>query len=99
MTYELAKKLKEAGLPEGYIGDVESTIGKPGEPRIYCPTLEELIEACGNGNFTLIKMRINGKCSADMKDENGKILGVALNYETPEEAVANLYLALNQKNP
>jgi len=95
MNYELAKKLKDAQFPQDkgfqtsfFFDEVEMTT----------PTLEELIEACGEGfhelhsNTTIIRLDpficqgLNGK---------GEI-AFSSGGETPLEAVANLWLKLNQ---
>lgn len=93
MNYQLAKKLKDAGFPQkdrgNFIGppDVE-IINTP--LAIYVPTLSELIEACVGDrlDFYLKNSTLTVHWSAGM---NGRVG----NGETPEEAVANLYLALN----
>ena len=82
MTYELAKELRDTGY----------------EGSILPVNLSELIKACGDGFETLQRHRGTG--SGDMpwiaglgKDHKYKgVMG-----ETPEEAVARLWLALNQK--
>jgi hypothetical protein len=58
----------------------------------YCPTLEELIEACGDTFGTLEKTSI-GIYGAYKKNDM-MTNGVAA---TPTEAVARLWLALNKK--
>lgn len=94
-------------------------VEKMREKIVYIPTLEELIEACGNGftNLALIKSfpeslgRFWYENHPELKKleppfwvcswtENG-VNDSADNWkyqgETPEEAVANLWLALNEK--
>lgn len=94
MNYELAKKLKDAGFPfkKLFIDDLD----------YYIPTLSELIEACDpksgkfgdfylqclgsklwNAGFTVF--HVNPRVEVDSHRFEGS---------TPEEAVANLYLAL-----
>jgi hypothetical protein len=103
MTYELSIELKNAGFPQKgdwYYGMIA------GEPIIFtdydescfnveklcvAPTLEELIEACGDGFYRL--MRISDKVW-DVKGEGVKDW---CSGSTPSEAVANLWLALNKK--
>ena len=50
MNYELAKKLKKCGFPQGgdgkWIGPPDALMWR-NDDRVYVPTLEELIEACG----------------------------------------------------
>ena len=104
MEYKLAKELKDAGFPQAdpnqafnvgtfqYIGDNSNK-----ETLCYIPTLSELIEACGD------KFDALGKCKDDgmskivdgwiaVDEDNKRRWG-----KTPEEAVANLWLALNKK--
>jgi hypothetical protein len=58
--------------------------------RVYVPTLEELIEACGSG-FELERLDLQTKPTAWMaKTSFGRGEG-----STPLEAVARLWLALN----
>ena len=104
MNYELALKLKEAGFsqketnpfyPIGYgvihspthYGDI--LMGQ----RIVIPTLEELIEACGD-NIKEVKnlsdMNLWVAYSSDSFDMTGE--GI-----TPHEAISNLWLALKKK--
>lgn len=98
MNYDLAKKLKDAGFPvqEHDVDDEYGMCHRKGcdafreTLRTTCciPTLEELIESCGEGGF----------CLADHETEWCAILGLKTGRgSTPEEAVANLWLALNEK--
>lgn len=103
IDYELAKELKEAGFktPEGhenYRGlfknsdnEIDSRFE---EDAVYCPTLEELIEACvaqsGIHHFRLRLGNID-QWRADFDDDfKGE-------DSTPTEAVARLWLALKSK--
>ncbi len=61
--------------------------------KVICPTLSELIEACGDRFFELKKMDKNYYCTAD--NGNGGLI-VSGYFNTPEEAVCNLYLELNK---
>jgi hypothetical protein len=90
MDYELAKQLKDAGFPQegDRPGDMVSGGDVLGE-RVYYPTLSELIEACGM-DFGDLKRMVNGRFGARNSNITLSILG-----DTPEEAVANLWLALN----
>jgi len=108
LSYELAKKLKDAGFPQGDLKGFRNYYSKPYQIHIYdifdevqgyslaattdappikVPTLSELIEACGEGFWRLIRQE-RGKWFADR---------VRTGYEasTPEEAVAKLWLRLN----
>ena len=110
MNYELAKELKEAGFPQKvYIGtkffpypdsnervwDSEESLTPPNPPDMaICPTLSELIEACGGKIFGLQRNDKGWSAWAKFPDaeETPEQYGV-----TPEEAVARLWLALNKK--
>jgi hypothetical protein len=111
MTYELAKELKDAGFPqEGefwysfnehgngtewevyhYLQnlDTEEWFSLDKTKNILSPTLSELIEACGEmfGNLSYAPGLVQKDHAWCCNEELGK---------TPEEAVANLYLALNK---
>lgn len=114
MTYELAKKLKNAGFPQkgeykyGWRGDaggdfiihrndeaiIKDNVSSFSEvdEMLACPTLSELIEACGEGLWSLA--RHANIWQTNFKDGMaGETAG-----STPEEAVANLWLYLNKKN-
>jgi hypothetical protein len=97
MTYELAKKLKDAGFyqSEYRIGNRIYKKGNEGlaEYGAYIPTLSELIEACGEEFISLnkewkYKWQAFGKSDKWGGFEFGSI---------PEEAVALLWIALNKK--
>lgn len=104
MTYELAKQLKDAGFPQGndtYI-DVDGiqwlfTTVLTTIDKAYAPTLSELIEACGD-DFESIERDYHDKT---WTAKSYKFLGFDTFYsggeKTPEEAVAKLWLALNEK--
>lgn len=102
MNYELAKELKDAGFPQktGYY------LPESGNPYdglktdwAYSPTLSELIEAC-DFEFKLEKLR-DAPCEGEDVDtftyEARNNTGVFYVSDTPEEALACLWLALNKK--
>lgn len=98
IDYELAKKLKDAGFPQKMrVGENgletepnDGRISNEGGDWIYLPSLSELIEACGDGYFTLQ--------SGQGLWQAGKTLNPEWSEgQTPEEAVARLWLALNKK--
>lgn len=105
MNYELAKRLKDAGFPEIVIQDNPAGTAPlsietgPYRPSIsMLPSLSTLIEACGenfvslNRNEEFSTWEAYGKYqhwNNDIEYEGG---------QTPEEAVANLWLALNKKS-
>ena len=111
MTYQLAKKLKDAGFPQGntVITNNEKCDNPDclrGHEAMYChsayaPALSELIEACRDGFRELVRdtstSEIIWECNvyADVDEKiepNSWTEG-----NTPEEAVANLWLELNKK--
>lgn len=62
---------------------------------VYVPTLSELIEACGE-DFDRLMLK-NGAWAAYATIEKYRVPGFILHWcNTPEEAVANLYLELNK---
>ncbi len=102
MGYELAKKLKDSGFPQAYpTGNGCGFFYKndDGSNECYAPTLTELIEACGDRFYSLHQddpisgIYRFGKFYATAKPQIAERFG----GDTPEEAVANLWLALNKK--
>ena len=98
MTYELAKKLKDAGFPYRkslFAGLTdESYLDSKGE-TINIPSLFELIKACGD-NFSWLKKSYQadgfGKwCAGHIQTMYEPFWG-----DTPEEAIANLWLELQK---
>lgn len=99
LDYKLAKELRDAGFPhkykEGnsYYVD-ENTIAYM-HGNVYIPTLSELIEACGDRFCELIRLNKDAwVCEPDFVElpSDNNIIG-----KTPEEAVAKLWLKLNEK--
>ena len=89
MNYELTKELKEVGFPQ-YGEGVSFRHPMTDEP-IYAPTLTELIEACGE-DFGALERCITGEwraCNVEYSHTPTK--------DTPEEAVACLWLALSKE--
>jgi len=108
MNYELAKQLKDAGYKQknvgmfvykndkGHIGEIAggryfNNEDIKEEDVYYQPTLSELIEACGDGFYILRKLS-TGFVAEDAAYD--KTLGQG---KTPEEAVAKLWLKLDEK--
>ena len=113
MTYQLAKQLKDAGYPQDggcgvYLDETkEQFFGRAyqqiPEPFTVIPTLSELIDACGDRFGVLIRYTNAWKVydvKADIAVMNGdpETQGIAVTGETPEEAVAKLYLKLHEKD-
>jgi hypothetical protein len=102
MDYKLCKKLKDAGFPgsdtwKDYGDFWAPNIGKGQE---VVPTLSELIEACGE------KIHGLGKYNKGVYSEGWWAFGLMNDLhsytseaegETPEEAVAKLYLAIHSQ--
>ncbi len=106
MDYKLAKELKDAGFPQNEKGDWFYGV-KLGVRAAYKPTLSELIEACGDGFKNLYRCTSNPFTGAPQVywscdlDHKGTVATSGTDgkfgFETPEEAVARLWLALNKK--
>ncbi len=114
MNYELALQLKNAGFPQPkndskwsgiYLGPdgTSVTIGWYAQMKdktdAYIPTLEELIEACGD-KFSELRSqnRPDGKWRAYAHVGHDEASGQERQRglgSTPTEAVANLWLVLN----
>src|SRR5258708_5955014 len=95
MRYDLAKELSDAGLPQGGKGawtyPPDSLLARS-RNRVYVPTLSELVEACGDFN---LKIRPHRAVASKLMKGNSQI--TKTEGDTPEEAVARLWLALNRK--
>lgn len=87
MNYELAKELEQLGFPK--VGIQEFRYGMS-EEVIYYPRLSDLIEACGSKFGALM---VGPGLSLWTVRGNG----VEIHAESPIEAVARLWLALNKK--
>jgi hypothetical protein len=100
MKEELAKKLKDAGFPipecPAWIINGDGPMGAVIWKDKYIPTLSELIEACGKRFFKLQFHERDG-WSAQSNIFTGFDTLEKGGYSTPEEAVANLWLALNSR--
>ena len=109
MTWELAKQLKDAGFPNIFMTDHEFCDYHQteyfGNICYHIPNLSELTEACGNN---IIMWKYNNKYfSSKYKETKGEVLTDTFSFDipfeeyyvgdTPEEAVANLWLNINKK--
>lgn len=106
MKYELALKLKNAGFPRSssWVDEGDKFQDDVGYAGREVPTLSELIEACQGSIHVLrfplsLEKQIGIKVMAESSifvnsNEEECIKGFG---ETPAEAVANLWLALNKK--
>lgn len=93
MNYELAKRLKDAGFPHNWCSEDDCSCLTNAVNSSCFPTLSELIEACGDGFWGLIN---DGLFKAFQKDIR-VVNQMGFVGDTPEEAVANLWLELNKK--
>ena len=104
MDYSLAKELKEAGFPQhankpSYMGSRLMAVNSDNTDYAFPPTLEELIEACGEAYFNLqyITTDDEGWMASKYPGQPGKYKSVGY-CRTPTEAVARLWLALNRSS-
>ena len=105
LDYRICKKLKEIGFPQEpsdvchcyavsgagtvYVEGVRAEfLGRP-NGFVHIPNLSELIEACGDG-FWSLNRTLEGTWFVEAMDWCETVPG-----NTAEEAVANLYLALH----
>jgi len=92
VDYELAKSLMDAGFPQigkgRLIGSPNKLVWRSSD-RVYAPTLEELIDACGENFGSLDKQNDGWRASANYDQ--------SCLAETPTEAVARLWLALQKR--
>ena len=103
MDYELAKQLKDAGFPQKEKGTLLFADGitmadsqkKWNENSAYSPSLEELIDACGDEFGELGK----GNATIDSPWTASGLpvkIGFCGQGKTPTEAVARLWLEINK---
>lgn len=103
IDFPLANKLKEAGFAQGGHGrwtvDPEQIVARD---RAYVPTVEELIEACGEQLWSIVRLQhadLHGHrwIARDATiDDNGDTPAFQVSGRSPEEAVARLWLILNK---
>ncbi len=92
INYKLAKQLKDAGFPQKEFGEpCAEHYHKQGE-MCYIPTLSELIDACGDDFRSLDYDWDYREWYA--KGSNG---GIVRGEESPDIAVAKLWLKLNEQ--
>lgn len=98
IPYHLAKQLKDAGFPQNVYSENYTNLTEGcllTEDSDYIPTLSELIEACGDGFDSLLRIYSIDtwvwSCNCDDMGHDG------LEGSTPEEAVAMLYLSLHER--
>ena len=109
LSYEDAKELKDAGFPQGLRSDTLHYFESDGDivlsrfvdeefqpdyEYVNSPILDELIEACGE-EFVLEK-NDGYWIAGEYIDHDGEIHR-QFEGNTPEQAVKNLWIALNKK--
>jgi len=106
LEYDICKKLKKAGFPQNKWAGITvfDGVGNTQEHGAYCPTLEQLIEACQTTiegkykrDFKLVLAGQTSYWSMVTTNENKNLIPVKTG-STPSEAVANLYLSLHKKD-
>lgn len=114
MKYELAKQLKDAGFPQdsdifkfikgdnGNIREVNTVAwdeaGAGEDLNVISPTLTELIEACGEDFSKLVKYGNGDGFFASASRLDDDLQAIAEEGKTAEEAVANLWLYLQEQS-
>ena len=112
MEYKLAKQLKDLGFTQNEWNGVGSYLSSFGIPKkifvdefssevAYIPTLSELIEACGD-EFQLTRWDESvwdglWVASTEIYYDDAGYVGDIGEGKTPEEAVAKLYIKLNNQ--
>lgn len=95
LTYDLCLALKQAGFPQHIIYSYTTPYGGTNEMN-YEPSLSELIEACGDRFAALQQDKEEWRVYMwDSPDMICFQMGV-VRGKSPEEAVAKLYLKLNE---
>lgn len=112
LTHELCKELKEAGFAQQPVSindnpnftcphddDIEINFNhyQGCEDLIYSPTLEELIEACGEELQGINKISGDAWQASRYVGRSDYTPEDLMAYPTPLIAVARLWLALNKK--
>jgi len=95
INYQLAKQLKDAGYSQEMgEGVMVSPVIFDKKKCVYKPTLSELIDACGEEFVALIAPTVIEKRWSAVR-----LLRTDLFGKTPEEAVAKLWIKLNEQKP
>lgn len=97
MKYEIAKRLKDAEFPQ--LNGIFFQNNGQFDGEVFYPTLSELIEEFGDRFRRLIfkpKYGWDAEARGITREDGSKAKDIKVhNLPTPEEAVANLWLALN----
>jgi hypothetical protein len=101
MDYELARELRDAGFPQGTKGTwtypLDALVTRSAD-RIYVPTLEELVEVCGDWIIKIEKAQ-NGwnvfgvRAGTSPSDTDVTFIGVGKSLTV---GVARLWLGLRK---
>ena len=92
ISYQLARDLKDAGFPQSELARAQQ---QAGYDYVSLPALATLIEACGE-NFGALGREPDCWVACEYVSERGEWTN-AHQGETPEDAVARLWLSLNQR--
>jgi len=103
ISLKLAKQLKDVGFTQEGDGEMVKydcemkeqflIAENTGVEDIYIPTLSELIEECGEEFDELVRLSEEWIARGNYSNNDG----IKVFAKTPEEAVAKLYLKLNDK--
>jgi hypothetical protein len=92
ISYPVAKQLNDAGFPQSELARAQR---QAGYDYVSLPTLATLIEACGE-YFGALGRETACWLACEYVSERGEWEN-AHDGETPEDAVARLWLSLNQR--
>ncbi len=92
LSYSIAKELKNAGFSQSERARAQQ---QAGYEYVSIPNLAALIEACG-GNFGALGRETACWVACEYVSDDGEWKN-AFEGETPEDAVARLWLSLNQR--
>ena len=102
LDYNKAKELKDVGFPQEFklgkyfCSHKEELDGKHDcDDIVYCPTLDELIKECGYTYFSMEEQSNDTVKGAPFYAKKRDV-DIMAEGKTPLEAVANLYIALNE---
>ena len=91
ISFELARKLKDAGFPQSELARAQQ---EAGYDYVSMPTLSTLIEACG-ADFGALGREADCWVACEYVSERGTWEN-AHEGQTPEDAVARLWLSLDE---
>jgi hypothetical protein len=107
ISSQLAKRLKEAGYPQEMYEGRKMLVfeeGKdPEDPKaeyVYFPTLPEMIAACGEDFYDLVRIKDEkgvAWCAQSARPYTGVKGYGSIAVASPEEALAELYIAIHSR--